>query len=145
MKAVWHCSRVLSRARIARRTLATAARGNIASSPSEPMPEEQFQFMRDILASPSPVGLEASMTHGVIRPFFEGLGAKELGWKERTFMGNAGTVVSARTASTKLRAGREGTDTLNAQIFRGATRFPDNGLACITTDLQVGRGSFSSP
>ena len=32
------------------------------------MPEDQFTRMRDILAAPSPVGLEAAMTEGVLAP-----------------------------------------------------------------------------
>ena len=73
-------------------TTANAHLAQTAATPSEPMPEEQFQFMRDILSAPSPVGLEASMTKGVIRPFFEQIGAEALGWREHAFVGNAGTV-----------------------------------------------------
>ena len=36
-----------------------------------PMPERQFQFMREILAAPSPIGLEAAMSYGVLKPYFE--------------------------------------------------------------------------
>ena len=35
------------------------------------MPEDQFTRMRDILAAPSPVGLEAAMTEGVLAPMCE--------------------------------------------------------------------------
>jgi putative aminopeptidase FrvX len=56
------------------------------------MPDEQFGFMRRIISAPSPVGLEASMTQGVIAPEFESFGAVELGWREHKFRGNAGTV-----------------------------------------------------
>lgn len=54
------------------------------------MPEDQFQFMRDILAAPSPIGLEAAMTQGVLAPFFAEL---QPAWKQVTWRGNAGLVV----------------------------------------------------
>ncbi|MBA2664993.1 MAG: M20/M25/M40 family metallo-hydrolase [Bradymonadaceae bacterium] len=55
------------------------------------MPEKQFGFMRDILAAPSPVGLEAAMTFGVLQPELERL---MLGtWSFCRFKGNAGLVL----------------------------------------------------
>jgi putative aminopeptidase FrvX len=57
---------------------------------TQPMPEEQFAFMRDILAAPSPVGLEAAMTFGVLAPFFKDLNPS---WGHHTYQGNAGLVV----------------------------------------------------
>ncbi|MCK6511159.1 M28 family peptidase [Myxococcota bacterium] len=57
----------------------------------QPMPEEQFAIMRDILAAPSPVGLEAAMTFGVLIPYFEKW--MRAGWKIHTFRGNAGIVL----------------------------------------------------
>lgn len=61
------------------------------SSPwSEPMPDAQFERMRDILAAPSPIGLEAAMTYGVIKPYFESIALP--GWDVHTFQGNAGIV-----------------------------------------------------
>lgn len=57
---------------------------------TQPMPEEQFAFMRDILAAPSPVGLEAAMTFGVLAPFFKELNPS---WGHHTYQGNAGLVV----------------------------------------------------
>ena len=59
---------------------------------SSAMDDKQFQFMRKVIAAPSPVGLEASMTQGVIAPEFEAFGAKDLDWQEHKFRGNAGTV-----------------------------------------------------
>ncbi len=56
-----------------------------------PMPAEQFEFMRNILASPSPVGLEGAMTYGLLKPYFEGLGQKD--WKVHQYKGNAGIVL----------------------------------------------------
>ncbi|NGO90867.1 MAG: peptidase M42, partial [Halomonas sp.] len=35
---------------------------------TQPMPDAQFTLMRDILAAPSPVGLEGAMTYGVLKP-----------------------------------------------------------------------------
>jgi len=58
---------------------------------TQPMPEEQFQFMRNILAAPSPIGHEAAMTHGVILPEFQKFMPK--GWKVHTFKGHGGLVI----------------------------------------------------
>ncbi len=55
------------------------------------MPERQFQFMREILAAPSPIGLEAAMSYGVLKPFFEKIMPKS--WGIHQFRGNAGIVV----------------------------------------------------
>ena len=58
------------------------------------MPDDQFTFMRDVLAAPSPVGLEASMTRGVLEDRFNELKSKHQldTWGYRTFKGNAGVV-----------------------------------------------------
>jgi len=56
-----------------------------------PMPEKQFQFMREILAAPSPIGLEAAMSYGVIKPHFEKI--KHDSWAIHQFKGNAGIVL----------------------------------------------------
>jgi len=58
---------------------------------SQPMPEEQFHWMRRILAAPSPIGLEAAMTYGVLKPAFEEF--KLPGWGIHQFKGNAGIVL----------------------------------------------------
>jgi len=56
------------------------------------MPKAQFEFMRDILDAPSPVGLEAAMSYGVLEPFFK----KQLkGWGIHQFQGNAGIVADS--------------------------------------------------
>ena len=55
------------------------------------MPEEQFAFMRAILAAPSPVGLEAAMTQGVLKPAFDEF--KHDGWQIHQFRGNAGMIL----------------------------------------------------
>ena len=55
------------------------------------MPDEQFTRMRDILAAPSPIGLEAAMTMGVILPQMQEFMPPE--WAVHRFRGNAGMVV----------------------------------------------------
>jgi len=55
------------------------------------MPAKQFDLMREILAAPSPIGLEAAMTYGVIKPHFESFMPK--GWHIHQFKGNAGIVL----------------------------------------------------
>ncbi|SHM40313.1 M20/M25/M40 family metallo-hydrolase [Vreelandella subglaciescola] len=55
------------------------------------MPTAQFSLMRDILAAPSPVGLEAAMTYGVLKPQFERFAPD--GWHLHQFKGNAGVVL----------------------------------------------------
>jgi len=55
------------------------------------MPEAQFSFMRDILAAPSPIGLEAAMSYGVLKPYFEKV--KPASWGIHQFKGNAGIVL----------------------------------------------------
>jgi len=57
----------------------------------KPMPAKQFDLMREILAAPSPIGLEAAMTYGVIKPHFESFMPK--GWHIHQFKGNAGIVL----------------------------------------------------
>ncbi len=55
------------------------------------MPARQFNFMQSILSAPSPIGLEAAMTLGVLKPFFEEV--KLQGWGIHRFKGNAGVVL----------------------------------------------------
>lgn len=57
------------------------------------MSEERFALMRNILAAPSPVGLEAAMTRGVLEPHLNSFIPKS--WKIHTFKGNAGIVVDS--------------------------------------------------
>jgi putative aminopeptidase FrvX len=60
---------------------------------TQPMPEEQFTRMREMLAAPSPIGLEGAMTEGVIAPFL----AKHCpNWQIHRFRGNAGIVVDSK-------------------------------------------------
>lgn len=55
------------------------------------MPEKQFQFMREILAAPSPIGLEGAMSYGVIKPVFEEIMDDD--WAIHQFKGNAGLIL----------------------------------------------------
>ena len=55
------------------------------------MPEEQFERMREILAAPSPIGLEGAMTRGVLQPQIESWMPE--GWCLHRFRGNAGLVI----------------------------------------------------
>lgn len=55
------------------------------------MPETQFDWMRRILAAPSPIGLEGAMTYGVLKPAFDAI--KLGGWQVHQFKGNAGIVL----------------------------------------------------
>ncbi len=56
-----------------------------------PMPRKQFEFMRAVLGAPSPVGLEAAMTQGVLEPYFDEHGLD--GWETHRFQGNASAVL----------------------------------------------------
>jgi endoglucanase len=64
------------------------------------MPEEQFARMREILAAPSPIGLEAAMTFGVLDPMFRAFAPE--GWGFHTFKGNAGLVVDTHPGREDL-------------------------------------------
>ncbi len=55
------------------------------------MSSERFQLMREILDAPSPIGLEASMTRGVLEPYLKTFMPAD--WTIHSFKGNAGTVV----------------------------------------------------
>ncbi len=62
------------------------------------MPNEQFDFMREVLAAPSPVGYEAAMTQGVLEPYFEKHGLD--GWETHRFAGNASVVWDTHPGDT---------------------------------------------
>ncbi len=62
------------------------------------MPESQFEFMREVLASPSPIGLEAAMTLGVVKPYLEKHCSN--GWAFHQFRGNAGIVADSSPSGT---------------------------------------------
>lgn len=67
---------------------------------AHPMPDEQFELMHDILAAPSPIGLEAAMTYGVLEPYFESFMPKS--WKIHRFTGNAGIVLDTHPTRTDM-------------------------------------------
>ncbi|MEM7784593.1 MAG: peptidase M42, partial [Planctomycetota bacterium] len=58
---------------------------------SQPMSEERFELMRSILDAPSPIGLEASMTRGILEPYMKSFMPKN--WTIHSFKGNAGIVL----------------------------------------------------
>jgi endoglucanase len=64
------------------------------------MPDAQFQLMHDILAAPSPIGLEGAMTHGVLKPYFETFAPS--GWAVQTFKGHAGVVLDTHPGRDDL-------------------------------------------
>jgi len=57
------------------------------------MSDDRFELMRTILTAPSPIGLEAAMTYGVLEPHLESLMPKS--WAIHRFKGNAGIVVDS--------------------------------------------------
>ena len=57
------------------------------------MSEERFDVMRRILAAPSPIGLEAAMTRGVLEPYMKSFMPAD--WKIHTYQGNAGIVLDS--------------------------------------------------
>ena len=63
------------------------------------MPAKQFDFMRDILAAPSPIGLEGAMSYGVIKPMFEKIKPKT--WAIQQFKGNSGIVLDTHPGDHK--------------------------------------------
>ncbi len=67
---------------------------------NQPMPEEQFRRMRDILAAPSPIGLEGAMTYGVLKPQFDSFAPQ--GWQVRQFRGNASIVLDSHPGRDDL-------------------------------------------
>jgi len=67
---------------------------------NRPMPDEQFQFMREILAAPSPVGIEGAMTYGVLKPRLEGIAPSS--WHVHQFRGHAGIVMDTHPGRDDL-------------------------------------------
>lgn len=67
---------------------------------NQPMPAEQFSRMREILAAPSPIGLEGAMTYGVLKPYFESFAPAD--WQIHQFRGNAGIVLDTHPGRDDL-------------------------------------------
>lgn len=65
-----------------------------------PMPDDQFARMRDILAAPSPVGLEAAMTFGVIEPMVKTFAPSS--WSTHRFVSNAGIVIDSHPGRDEM-------------------------------------------
>lgn len=57
------------------------------------MTDDRFDLMSKILAAPSPIGLEAAMTRGVLEPHLKTVIPDS--WEIHTFRGNAGIVVDS--------------------------------------------------
>lgn len=69
----------------------SAKKSTSKSAWEKSMPKAQFEFMRDVLAAPSPIGLEGAMSYGVLKPYFEKWMPKS--WAIHQFKGNAGIVL----------------------------------------------------
>lgn len=57
------------------------------------MDADRFSLLREILDAPSPIGLEAAMTKGVLEPYLNK--CKLDSWKVHSFKGNAGIVLDS--------------------------------------------------
>ena len=64
------------------------------------MPKDQFEFMREVLGAPSPIGLEAAMSYGVLKPYFEKFMPKS--WAIHQFKGNAGIVIDTHPGQDEM-------------------------------------------
>ena len=69
----------------------TPKRGPASAPWNKPMRSKQFDFMREILAAPSPIGLEGAMSYGVLKPAFED--CMREGWSVHQFKGNASIIL----------------------------------------------------
>ncbi len=78
---------------------ATKAKKATKKAWEKSMPKVQFDFMKEILAAPSPVNLEAAMSYGVLKPFFEEIAPKS--WVVHQFKGNASIVLDTDPGDTK--------------------------------------------
>ncbi|MGJ8513181.1 M20/M25/M40 family metallo-hydrolase [Carnimonas bestiolae] len=64
------------------------------------LPDEQFELIKEILAAPSPVGLEGAMTYGVLKPRLESIKLDD--WHIHQFKGNAGIVLDTHPGRDDL-------------------------------------------
>lgn len=67
---------------------------------TQTMPDEQFALMGDILAAPSPIGLEGAMTFGILKPYLERIALDTWGFHQ--FRGNAGLVLDTHPGRTDM-------------------------------------------
>lgn len=65
-----------------------------------PMEQDQFDFMSKVLSAPSPIGFEAAMSYGVIKPEFESFMPE--GWGIHQFKGNASLVFDSHPGRDDL-------------------------------------------
>lgn len=83
----------------ASKQLASKSKSKSKSKPwASPMPEDQFERMRAILAAPSPIGFEAAMSTGVIEPMMRAFMPE--GWAIHRFKGHAGLVLDTHPGDT---------------------------------------------
>ncbi|GEA61472.1 M28 family peptidase [Vibrio comitans] len=73
---------------------------NNAQPWAQPMPQHQFEFMSKVLSAPSPIGFEAAMSYGVIKPEFESFMPE--GWGIHQFKGNASIVFDSHPGRDDL-------------------------------------------
>lgn len=78
----------------------SAPKKSVKKAWEKPMPKAQFEFMREVLAAPSPIGIEAAMSYGVLKPYFEKFMPKS--WTVHQFMGNAGIVVDTHPGQNDM-------------------------------------------
>lgn len=62
------------------------------------MSDDRFELMRQILDAPSPIGLEAAMTRGVLEPYLRSFMLDD--WDIHAFKGNAGIVLDTMPGAT---------------------------------------------
>ncbi|CAM4249248.1 MULTISPECIES: M20/M25/M40 family metallo-hydrolase [Vibrio] len=67
---------------------------------AQPMPQQQFEFMSKVLSAPSPIGFEAAMSYGVIKPEFESFMPQ--GWGVHQFKGSASIVFDSHPGRDDL-------------------------------------------
>ncbi|OBT16331.1 peptidase M42 [Vibrio sp. UCD-FRSSP16_10] len=67
---------------------------------AQPMPQSQFEFMSKVLSAPSPIGFEAAMSYGIIKPEFESFMPQ--GWGTHQFKGNASIVFDSHPGRDDL-------------------------------------------
>jgi len=64
------------------------------------MPDHQFELMQSIINTPSPVGLEASMTYGVLKPQFDQFGLDS--WHTHRFKRNTDVVLDTHPGQDEM-------------------------------------------
>jgi len=110
--------------------MSTEKNGQLEHPWTTAMPQGQFDFMSKVLASPSPIGFEAAMSYGVIKPEFESFMPQ--GWGVHQFKGNASLVFDSHPGRDDLTSvmivGHA--DKIRMQV----RKIDDNGKVWINTD-----------